>query len=175
MPFIYVTGISGSGKSKVCKGLARRGYEAHEGDNRLCDFYDNDTGLVVERPRLAADRTPGWRSRHTWKMSRDKLIELKSGAGDKPVFVCGVASNEDEYLDVFDIVFGLMIDHVTLRYRIENRTNSDFGKSDHEMKTLLEWQQTTEDYYQQIKAHIIDATKPPSKVVDAILAYLSQA
>jgi len=86
------------------------------------------------------------------------------------VFVCGVASNEDEYIDVFDKVFALDIDTETMKHRINTRTSGDFGKSTHEMKTLLEWQETTADYYQKVGAHVIDATKPVTSVVDEIVS-----
>lgn len=170
MSLIYVTGISGSGKSTVCEQLGLQGYETHDGDDNLSAFYHNDTGLKVDRPTTAADRTPEWRAQHTWRMSREALLILKQRANTKPVYVCGVASNEEEYLDVFDKVFGLTIDEPTLRHRIATRENNDFGKSEHEMQTLLEWQQTTNDYYQKIGAHIIDATRPLNVIVAEILS-----
>jgi len=170
MSLIYVTGIAGAGKSEVFKELKKRGYEAHEGDDNLSSFYNNETGEVVERPQASSERTKEWRKHHTWMMSKDKLLELKDTAKEKPVFVCGVASNEDEYIDVFDKVFALDIDTETMKHRINTRTSGDFGKSTHEMKTLLEWQETTADYYQKVGAHVIDATKPVTSVVDEIVS-----
>ncbi len=168
MSLVYVTGIAGSGKSAVCKELIKRGYEAKDGDDGLSDFYVNSTGEIVERPVDVAERTKEWRSKFTWKMSRDKLLVLKSRASSKTTFVCGVASNEDEYLDVFDKVFALMVDVDTLKGRLNDRDDDSFGKSPHEMDTILEWQQGVEDYYHKVGAQIIDATKPLNEVVDEI-------
>ncbi len=170
MSLFYVTGIAGAGKSEVCKELLRLGYEAHEGDDNLSRFYNNVTGLPVIRPTKASERSPDWRDQHTWKMSKAKLLQLKEKATDKPVFVCGVASNEDEYIDVFDGVFALMVDKDTMVHRVMTRTVGDFGKNPHEMESLLEWQETTEGYYRKIGAHIIDATRPVNEVVQEIVA-----
>lgn len=168
MSLIYITGISGAGKSAVCAELARRGYEAHEGDDRLCAFYDNETNKEVARPKSLAVRTPEWRAKHTWKMSVDKLLVLKKEAAAKPIFICGVAANEEEYIELFDKVFTLTLDLQTMKDRIENRTNNDFGKSKHEMDMLIAWQQSTPDYYKKIDAVAIDARKPLSEVVAEI-------
>jgi dephospho-CoA kinase len=169
MSLIYVTGISGSGKTAVCEELARRGFEAHEADNTLNAFYHNETGEKLTGFIPVALRTPEWRKQHTWKMSKDKLLELKDNSGDRPVFVCGVAANENDCLDVFDKVFALTIDEATLLHRITTRTNSDFGKAEGEMELLVEWQQTAEEDYRKIGAHIIDATKPLPEVANEIL------
>jgi broad-specificity NMP kinase len=175
MSFIYVTGIAGAGKSAVCNELKNKGYETHEGDDGLSAFYDNATGVMVARPIDVAERTTEWRSRNTWKMSRDKLQELKNKAGAKPVFVCGVSSNEDEYLDLFDKVFALMIDTATLKLRINDRDDNSFGKLPHEMDTILEWQEGVEDHYRRVGAFMIDAKKPLTEVVDEILGEVSAA
>jgi dephospho-CoA kinase len=169
MSLFYITGIAGAGKSTVCEELSKQGYVAHEGDDNLSAFYNNTTGEKVDRPTTIGDRTPEWRSEHTWKMSKDALLKLKAGAKENPVFVCGVASNEEEYIDVFDKVFALDVDVETMKHRVKTRTKGDFGKSAHEMETLLDWHNSTQDYYRKIGAHIIDATKPIEWIVDDIL------
>ena len=172
MGLIYVTGIAGSGKSAVCDELLRLGYEAHEADHNLSFFYNNKTGEIVKRPLDASKRTVAWRSQHTWKMSRDKLLALKEGAKTKPVFVCGVASNEDEYIDVFDKVFASEVDTETMMRRVETRTGSDFGKTEIEKKALYEWHQSTYERYKKIKAQRVDATQPLLEVVNTILSFI---
>lgn len=169
MSFIYVTGIAGSGKSAVCRELTNRRFESHESDNGLSDFYDNTTGMVVARPVDVAERTKEWRTKHTWKMSREKLLDLKTNTKNKNTFVCGVASNEDEYLDVFDKVFALTVDNDTLKQRIKDRDDNSFGKLPHEMDLILEWQQGIDDHYRKVGAQVIDATKPLSEFVEEIL------
>lgn len=172
MSFIYITGVAGAGKSAVFGELIRRGYEAHEADNTLSNFFVNKTGELA-KATTASERTAEWRKHHSWKMSKDKLLELKKKSVHTPIFVCGVAANEEEYIDVFDTVFALDVDDETLVHRITTRDTGDFGKSEHEMKSLLEWQQTTKAYYNKVNAHVIDSTQPLAKVVDEILTQLN--
>ncbi|MFO0920836.1 MAG: AAA family ATPase [Candidatus Saccharimonadales bacterium] len=169
MSLIYVTGIAGAGKSAVCEELTKRGFEAHEGDDNLSAFYNNETGEITDRPTTVTDRTPEWRAEHTWKMSKEALQKLKASSDHKPVFVCGVASNENEYIDVFDKVFALDVDIETLMHRITTRTTGDFGKSPHEMETLLNWHKSTGEYYRKIGAYIVNTSKPLNEVVDVIV------
>lgn len=65
MSFVYVTGIAGAGKSEACKELLKRGYKAHEGDDHLSGFYNNETGEIAERPQASSERTEEWRKHHT--------------------------------------------------------------------------------------------------------------
>jgi broad-specificity NMP kinase len=169
MSFIYITGIAGSGKSVVCKELVSRGYEAHECDAGLSGFYNKITGERLLGDTTPEERTLRWREIWEWRMSRDKIAKLKARATDKPVFVCGVAGNEDECMDLFDKVFALVIDEVTLVQRIKSRTNNNFGKSDHEFAGILEWQKIADENYKSIGAINVDATKPIREVVDYIL------
>jgi broad-specificity NMP kinase len=176
MSFIYITGLPGAGKSAVCKELTRRGYEAHEGDERhLSAFYHNETGEKIVRHVTATERTPEWRALHEWKMSVDALRKLKAKAANKPVFLCGVTSNEDEYIGMFDKVFALVLDEHTLRQRIKAREEDSYGKNEHELAEVLNWQKSAGTEYRDAGAHIIDAAKPLDQVVDEILAYAKKA
>jgi thymidylate kinase len=170
MSLIYITGISGSGKSSVCTELKRRGYSAYDTDkDGIAFFYHNDTGKAVTEKVAPESRTPEWRSNHTWKAKREDVEKLVAESKDKPVFLCGVTSNDsDELWDLFDSVFALTVDKKTLEHRIANRTSNDFGKNPHELADLLRWQQTASSDYKQLGAILIDATKPLNAVVDEI-------
>ena len=170
MPLIYVTGISGSGKSAVRDELLKRGYEAHGTDeDGLAAFYDRATDKITERLNDPEQRTPEWRTKHVWKMSRDKVEELAKRTGSKPIFLCGVAENDGDMADLFSKVVALVVDDKTLEHRISTRTTGNFGKNPHELATILEWQKTAENDYKQSGAVIVDATQPISKVVNEIL------
>jgi len=168
---IYITGISGSGKSTVCEELKRRGYKAYDTDHDgIAFFYHNDTGEAVTKHVSAEERTPEWRLKHTWKAKREDVEKLTVEAKDNLVFLCGVTSNDaDELWDLFDHVFALTLNEEILKHRINNRTNSDSGKNPHELANLIRWQQTASEDYEKLGATLIDATQPLADVVDEII------
>ncbi len=169
MSLFYVTGISGSGKSEVCKELAQRGYETHEVDDGLAGFYNNETHEEVERPTDPSQRTVEWREHHTWKIPRKVLEDLATKTEEKPIFICGTASNDNEFIDVFSKVVALVLDEKTLVHRIKTRKTGDFGKNPHELTTILEWQKTAAADYKKSGAILIDATQPVKQVADEVL------
>lgn len=174
MSLIYITGISGSGKSEVRKELIKRGYEAHGTDeDGIAAFYDNSTGEVDnENASDPNHRTPEWRASHTWKVQRDEVEKLAEKAKDKPVFLCGVVANDNEVWDLFSKVFALVVDEDTLMHRITNRTENNFGQNPHELALIADWQKTAEDDYRKFGASIIDATQPLEQVVDQIVGII---
>lgn len=171
MSLIYVTGISGSGKSQVREELLRRGFEAHGTDeDGVAAYFNNETGEIENENASDPDfRTPEWRSKHTWKAQREKVEELTTRAKDKPIFLCGVVANDNEVWDLFGKVFALVIDEDTLKHRITHRTENNFGQNPHEFAMISEWQKTAEDDYRKFGATIIDATRPLEQVVDEII------
>jgi thymidylate kinase len=171
MPLIYITGISGSGKSAVCTELKHRSYTAYDTDHDgIAFFYHNDTGEPVTERVAPEDRTPHWRSKHTWKARREDVKKLAEEAKNKFVFLCGVTNNDAaELWDLFDYVFALTLDEEVLRHRIMNRTGGGFGKNPHEFSEVLRWQRTANEDYEKLGATLIDATKPINQVVESIL------
>jgi dephospho-CoA kinase len=171
MSLIYVTGISGSGKSEVLKELKARGYEAYGTDeDGISAFNNNETGVVLENPPTEAeDRTPEWRAQYTWKMTRERVEKLAAQSEGKLVFLLGVAANENEVWDLFSGVVALVIDEETLKQRIAERTNNNFGKVPHELENILEWQSQAEENYKKFGVTMVDATKPIQGVVDEVI------
>jgi dephospho-CoA kinase len=171
MPLVYITGISGSGKSEVLKVLQSRGYEAYGTDEHgIAAFYHNQTGEeLANPPTRTEDRTPEWGARYTWKLSRKRVEWLASKSQGKLIFLCGVAANENEVWDLFSHVLALVIDDETLKQRIMTRTNNTFGKASHELENIGGWQRLAEQNYQKFGIVMIDATRPIPIVVDDIL------
>ena len=105
-----VTGNPGSGKSTVAAELARRGYVALDPDYdpELSHWRDSD-GLRTDLDDGPAAPTEDWLRSHRWVWSRPRLEELLASS-DAPVFVCGIAVNQHELVDLFAKVFLLRID-----------------------------------------------------------------
>ena len=173
MALNYITGMPGSGKTAVRDELERRGFTTYDIDDGLAHYYNLETNEPVTHHMPAEARTVEWREKHAWKVPRSTIEKLRTEAVDKPVFLCGIVANDaDDFWDLFDTVFALIIDEPTLRHRITTRTTGDYGKNEHEFASLLAWQHTAADDYRKLGAVIIDATQPLTSVVDEILAKL---
>ena len=170
MPLVYVTGISGAGKSAVCNELNRRGYEAHDTDqDENAVWVDRKTGEVTAVAGAAERSRPGWLNDQEWRLVPSKVQALAGRAHDRLVFLCGSTANEDEVWHLFSRVIYLAIDEQTLRVRLASRTSNDFGKAPEELEAILSWHQVGEADYLRFGAAVIDATLPLHDVVDKVL------
>jgi thymidylate kinase len=174
---IYITGIPGSGKSAVCSELKQRGYTAYDTDNdSIAFFYNNATSKAIKKHVPAEDRTPEWRTQHTWKADRETVEKLIADSQAESLFLCGVTANDvSELWDLFSQVFALNVgDEQALRRRIVDRDEDGYGRNAHELDALLQWQRTAAAQYKELGAILVDASQPLDKVVDAILAQTTE-
>jgi thymidylate kinase len=172
MSLIYITGISGSGKSTVLRELAKQGYEAHGVDEEgYADWIDRKTGAIVPFPHNESPSIHDWYKNHRWVLSEQRIGELKKQADEKDqiVFLSGVAEGEDKVWHLFDKVVALSIDEATIRSRIESRVDNHFGKTPEEMADIIKWLENYDETYGKFGAIVIDATKPIDQVIDNIL------
>jgi len=136
-----VEGLSGAGKSSVYDELIRRGYHA-----------------------ISTDRAWKLRTGSEWDEQR-ALSELESPEPDV-LFVCGSSRNRDRFLPYFAKVFNLRIDDDTMRRRLAERTNNDYGKQPEELELMLTLNRNDEGPAGSID---IDAVRPLDRVVDEVL------
>jgi hypothetical protein len=141
-----VEGLSGTGKSSVYEELIRRGYKA-----------------------ISTDRAWKWRvdaeSEWIWNPQR-AVPELERPEPDA-LFVCGSSANRDRFLPYFTKVFNLRIDDDTMRRRLRERTNNDYGKEPAELELMLALNRSDAKPSGSID---VDATRPLHEVVDELLA-----
>jgi hypothetical protein len=147
-----VGGLSGAGKSSVYEELIGRGYTAISTDRAWKVHADTATG------------PPGQPIHSTWNEQK-ALSELDSREPDV-LFVCGSSRNRDRFLPYFTKVFNLRIDDDTMRRRLEERTNNDFGKQPEELELMLTLNRSDE---KPAGAIDVDATQPLDQVVDELL------
>jgi hypothetical protein len=141
-----VEGLSGAGKSSVYDELIGRGYKAISTDRAWKRRADHDTDLSIWDEQKA-------------------LSELESPEPEV-LFVCGSSSNRDRFLPYFAKVFNLRIDDDTMRRRLQERTNNDFGKQPEELELMLALNRSDE---KPAGAIDVDATQPLDQVVDELL------
>ena len=79
---------------------------------------------------------------------------------------CGSGRNRDRFLPYFTKIFNLRIDDDTMRLRLRERTNNDFGKQLEELELMLRLNRSDE---KPAGAFDVDATQPLDQVVDEVL------
>ncbi|MFD3688452.1 AAA family ATPase [Nocardiopsis sp. NPDC058631] len=151
-----IEGVSGSGKTSVCRELKRRGYHAINGDRELSYQGDPETG----EPTDGASH-----EHHIWHI--DKVRSLAANQDDTVTFFCGGSRNFSKFIDLFDGVFVLEVDLETLNRRLDERRDDEWGGKLSERDLIVRLHQTKEDIPKD--GIIIDATKPLARVVEEII------
>jgi len=171
MPLIYVTGLSGSGKSSIRKALQARGYTAYDNDEGgFKAWYNRQTGEKAKVQPAWKDVDRQLKATYWKKFERSKVQQLAARAQDKPIFLCGTSPNDSDVWDLFDRVIHLSVSDRTLRHRLAARTGNDYGKHPEDLKDLLQWNQSQDKLMAGLGATIVDAERPLDQVVDDVLA-----
>jgi gluconate kinase len=155
-----IEGVSGTGKTSVCRELQRRGYHAIHGDRELAYQGDPETGQPTDT------RT---HQNHIWDV--DRVRDLVADQGEPVTFFCGGSRNFPKFIDRFDGVFVLDVDLETLNRRLDERAEDEFGGKGAERELVVRLHHTKEDI--PGNGIVIDATAPLERVVDEILAVAS--
>jgi gluconate kinase len=150
-----VEGLSGAGKSSVYEELIRRGYKAISTDRAWKYRVDPDTGL-----------RGGSRHYDNSMWDQQKAVSELESPEPEVLFVCGSSRNRDRFLPYFTKIFNLRIDDDTMRRRLHERTNNEFGKQPEELELMLTLNRSDE---KPAGAIDVDATQPLNQVVDEVL------
>ena len=148
-----VEGLSGAGKSSVYEEMIRRGYKAISTDRAWKYHADPDTG-------------PGRPIHYDSMWDHQKAVSELESPEPEVLFVCGSSRNRDRFLPYFTKIFNLRIDDGTMRRRLQERTNNDFGKQPEEVDRMLRLNRSDE---KPAGAIDVDATQPLHQVVDELL------
>jgi hypothetical protein len=174
VPAFLVTGNPGSGKSALAMELTRRGLSAIDPDHDTeLSCWEDGAGnhlFRVDGPRVP-DRE--WLRSHRWVWSRSRLEELLV-RGDGPVFVCGIALNIDQVVDLFDAVFLLHIDETTQEARlVAHDAANPPGRSEAGRQEIRESRTTFEAQMASLGAVVLDGTAPTPVVADELLTFVA--
>ena len=151
-----VEGVSGTGKTSVCRELKRRGYQAVNGDRELAYQGDPDTGEAIDS---------AVHQHHIWDVGRVRA--LAADRQEPVTFFCGGSRNFSKFIDLFDEVFVLDIDLETLHRRLDQRPQDEWGSKPSERDLIVRLHRSKEDI--PGTGVVIDATPPLTDVVDEIL------
>lgn len=157
-----VEGVSGAGKTTVCRELQRRGIDAVNGDTELAYQGDPITGEPT-------DVRSHWT--HLWDGAA-----VRSRVADRsmPVtFFCGGSRNLDRLRHLFDGLLVLEIDEPLLLERLHRRGPDEFGGAREELALVRNLHRSRAGL--PPGAMSIDAGRPIRQVVDDILDRLGCA
>jgi AAA domain len=145
VPVVFVTGMSGTGKSSALAELGRRGHRVVDLDSAgWSEWFPEDD---------------------EWRFREDRLARLLADAGPSPLFVCGTQSNQGRFYDRFDAIVLLSAPEDVLLARIAGRTTNDFGKTPAERDRILADLRAVEPLLRATCTHEIDARRPLAEVV----------
>ena len=171
---IFVTGVAGSGKSSVSKALNRLGYNAYdieelEGMFKMVrkdtgeDFADYDDA-DIEKVKNA-----------DWICDKNKLEELLQKQSNGIVFYCGVASNNDEIIPLFDQTILLKASPEIVRKRLSSREGTDdMGNTAENREWVLSWKDWWENQMIEQGAVVVDADGSPTEVAQKIVEIIKK-
>jgi dephospho-CoA kinase len=146
VPVVFVTGMSGTGKSAALGELARRGYRT----------VDTDYGGFSEE----AGGEQLWRE--------ERIAALLDDNPDGVLFLSGCVANQGAFYPRFDAVVLLSAPADVLLERIGARTTNPFGKTQADRKRILEDLATVEPLLRAGATAEIDTRAPLAEVVDEL-------
>lgn len=158
---MFLTGMSGTGKSAVITELAARGYKAIDTD------YDGWSELV-DVPASAG--LTGVGEGKDWLWREDRIARLLSTEDADVLFISGGASNQGKFYAQFDHIVLLTAPTAVMRERLANRTNNPYGKDPDELARVIALKETVEPLLRRIADVEIDTSVPLDEVVEKIIA-----
>ncbi len=128
MKKIYITGVSGTGKTTIAKELKKRGFYTVSIDevDGLCSWIHQETG--ENDGGKEAEMSLEFVDKHDWICDTEYLNNLLDKDVDS-AFVLGMATNQDDFLHIFNKILFLQCSPETFCKRIENRTDKRNGDS----------------------------------------------
>jgi shikimate kinase len=165
-----ITGNPGSGKTTIANELSRRGLAAADTDQIA--HWETTSGQRVRRPEHPSDE---WLRRHRWVMSRPRLEETirTTTAGGQHVYLCGIAANQRDMLDLFTRVFLLSMDYKTQLARLNTPANAHRNAA--QRAQILQGRPAFEHEMRAAGAVVLDGSQPIPDLVDRILDEASNA
>ncbi|MEV1010109.1 AAA family ATPase [Streptomyces sp. NPDC049881] len=145
---VFVTGMSGTGKSSALRRLGRLGH-------RVVDTDTDEWSRWVTQPDGSAD----------WVWREDAMAELLTGHSSGKLFVSGCKTNQGAFYRWFEHVVLLSAPAEVLLARIAGRTTNPYGKTDEERALVLSHLAHVEPLLRAGATAEIDASAPLDEVV----------
>ena len=118
MPTVFVTGMSGTGKSSALAELGRRGHGVVDTDSR--------------------DWSEWFPADGEWRWREDRIAGLLAADDGRLRYLCGCQSNQGVFYDRFAAVVLLSAPLEVILERVEARVTNDYGKGPQERADIVE-------------------------------------
>jgi dephospho-CoA kinase len=145
MSKVFITGISGTGKTAIVQVLKKKGINAVDMDEAdLCFWVSKDNGKKVD---YEAKLDKAFIDSHVWICDIEllnKTLNMESN-----VVMLGHPENTEEILPFFDKFILLQCKPETFLKRILERKDNDFGKDETAQQYLL-------DTYEKFESNMLE-------------------
>jgi energy-coupling factor transporter ATP-binding protein EcfA2 len=141
---VLITGNPGSGKTTMVAELMRLGHDAIDADDEIARWEGGPAG-------------------RRWVWDRDRLEEATRITPS--LFVCGIAINQREMLDLFGRVFLLSIDAATQLERLEAAGDREPSA----WQPIIDGRPVFEDEMRAVGATVLDGRRAPSDLAAEIV------
>jgi dephospho-CoA kinase len=169
MKKIFITGVSGVGKTTTAEALEKIGFHYIDFDRKegkIAHWKNKITGEILHWQPGELD----FFKNNKRICERETLVQLfNKYTGEDPIMVVGLVDNQSELLDLFDKVFLLHCDEEIFIKRIMDRTNNIFGKHESEQKMILRSYKDFEKKMIDNGAIEINTNKSTEEVVNEII------
>lgn len=156
-----VTGNPGSGKTALAHELVRRGVAATDAD--VLAGWESTAGTPADSP---TQPSAAWLERHRWVWRRDRVEQFIQAQAHPLVFLCGIAMNQREMLDLFQLVFLLSIDEDTQITRLDAAANRDAAAR----AQVVTGRPFFEAEMRAAGALVLDGGQPTARLAELVLA-----
>lgn len=136
---IFITGLSGVGKSTVLQQLKEEGYNIIDTDNGYVKEINN--GEMTER---------------VW--DEEKIEQVLEKYKESHLFISGCYSNQGKFYPYFDHVVLLKAELKVMIDRINNRASNVYGKSPEERAEIMDSYENILPLLEKSCSTIIDTT-----------------
>lgn len=168
---IYITGVSGTGKTTIAKLLNDKGVKAYSIDevDNLCHWVNKNTGKVVD---YEAKLDSEFINSHEWICDIRLLKEITEQKDF--VVVLGLAENQADFVSLFDKVILLHCKPETFIKRVSQRKDNAFGQEKTAQEYLLNTYQKFESDTLKNGAIPISVEEPIDTVVKMIISEIKK-
>jgi adenylate kinase family enzyme len=169
MAVVLITGNPGSGKTELARELSRLGWAALDADEIA--HWETAEGLPVYPP---GELTSDWLQAHRWVWGRTNVMaaiaeHLPDGGH---VFLCGIAMDQEELLDLVDLVFLLSIDEWTQVSRLDAPSNAD--RNADQRRQIIDGRPALEQRMRACGAVVLDGRDPTPALAARIVQEVGQ-